>query len=445
MNFKLPAISRHYLISPLGRRPYLVIPAFCLVVFAVVLFRYANAAATDPEDSPCLSSTTTIWVGTWSTAPQLVEEHNMPPEPGLSHNNLRQVVRVSLGGDSLRVRFSNEFGSGPVTLKAVRIANSLGGGAILESTAKNMTFNGKHEVTIDPGFALTSDPVSFNLEPRSDLAITIFFGNTSPDVTGHPGSRTTSWLLAGNRADDADFKDAIPADRWYIISGIDVRAEAPAGSVVILGNSITDGRGSGTNRQNRWTDILAERLLENPATRLTGVLNQGIGGNCVLRACLGPSAIDRFERDVIGQTGVRWLILLHGINDIGQASESDASQIAGDLIGAYDWMIDRAHAEGILVYGATLLPFGQSFYYADYRESVRNTVNEWIRNSGRFDGVIDFDMVMRDPGNPLVLLPGLHTGDFLHPNEAGYEVMGKAVDLQLFSNSRLGKECSLIH
>ena len=406
----------------------------CIIILSGYINPYPAKLSDSSEwlNTSCLPE---VWTGTWSTAVQLVEEHNMPPEPGLSHNTLRQVVRVSSGGDSLRARFSNEFSTEPVTMNEVQIALSMGGGSIDESTIKELKFNGNREVTIDPGTAVTSDPVSFKLEPLADLAITIYFGLTSPDVTGHPGSRTTSWLLEGNRTSDADFRGAVPADRWYIISGIDVRAEEPAAAVVILGNSITDGRGSGTNRQNRWTDILAGRLLENPATRQVGVLNQGIGGNCVLRACLGPSALDRFERDVIGQNGIKWLIILHGINDIGQAPGSEeATRIAGDLIEAYNRMIDRAHAEGILVYGATLLPFEESFYYTGYREEARNAVNEWIRNSGRFDGVIDFEMAMRDPDNPLMLMPELHSGDFLHPNEAGYEIMGKAVDLRLFEN-----------
>jgi lysophospholipase L1-like esterase len=445
MNFTLQAFYRRYRRTPSGRRPFSVIAIICLAFFAAAISRYTETAATGLENSHSESQPSKTWVGTWSTAPQLVEEHNMPPEPGLSHNTLRQVVRVSLGGESLRARFSNEFSTGPVTMKKIQVALSLGGGAIDESTIKELTFNGKHEATIGPGKAVISDPVPFNLEPLSDLAITIHFGLTSPDVTGHPGSRTTSRLLEGNRVSDADFRGAVPADRWYVISGIDVRAEEPAGAVAILGNSITDGRGSGTNRQNRWTDILAGRLLDNPATQQVGVLNQGIGGNCVLRACLGPSALDRFERDVIAQPGVRWLIILHGINDIGQSEgNDDASPIARELIEAYQWMIDRARAEGILVYGATLLPFGESFYDNGYREAARNTVNNWIREGGWFDGVIDFDLAMRDPDNPKVLMPGLHSGDFLHPNETGYKIMGESIDLQFFENRQAGKACSLI-
>lgn len=373
------------------------------------------------------------WVGTWATAPQLVEPRNMPPEPGLSHNTLRQVVRVSLGGDSLRVRFSNEFSTSPVTLKAVHIAVSAESSAIVPHTDQALRFHKEPEVTIASGAAIVSDPFKFALAPRTDIAITIHFGDTAPDVTGHPGSRTTSYLLPGNEVSAVDFPDAVQTDHWYIINSIDVVTEKSAAAVVVLGNSITDGRGSGTNKQNRWPDELARRLQENPDTRLVAVLNQGIGGNCVLRDCLGPAALRRFERDVLGATKVRWLIILEGINDIGQIQNAEAAtKVAGDLIAAYEQMIDRARAKGIKVYGATLLPFGGSFYDTAFRESARNTVNEWIRSSGRFDAVIDLDAALRDPADPLLLLPAADTGDHLHPNETGHRMMAEAVDLALF-------------
>jgi lysophospholipase L1-like esterase len=203
--------------------------------------------------------------------------------------------------------------------------------------------------------------------------------------------------------------------------------------VAVLGNSITDGRGSGTNKQNRWPDILSECLLKNKGTQQVGVLNLGIGGNCVLKNCLGPSALDRFERDILKQQGVRWLIILEAINDIGQTPDSVAATlVAKKLIAAYELMIEKAHTKGIKVYGATILPFGKSFYYKPYRESARNTVNEWIRTSGRFDAVIDFDKALRNPEDTLNILPTAHSGDFLHPNETGYKMMGESIDLKLF-------------
>ena len=372
------------------------------------------------------------WVGTWGTSPQLVEPNNMPPAPGLTNNTLRQVVRVSIGGDMIRLRFSNEFSKSPVTMKAVQIAVSKGGSVIDPSTVKELKFNHKAEVIMNPGGAVTSDPISFHLEPRMDVAITIYFGETSPDVTGHPGSRTTSYLLSGNNISSVDFAGAAPTDHWYVINTIDVNAPKSS-AVVALGNSITDGRGSGTNVQDRWPDMLSQSLLKNAKTQNIGVLNKGIGGNCVLKQCLGPSALDRFDRDVLEQSGVRWLIILEGVNDLGGTRDSAAAfQVAKDLISAYEQMITKAHAKGIKVYGATILPFGKSFYYKEYREKARSIVNEWIRTSGRFDAVIDFDKVMRDPNDIISLIPSLQSGDFLHPNEPGYKTMGEAIDLSLF-------------
>ncbi len=373
------------------------------------------------------------WVGTWCTALQLVEPHNMPPEPGLSHNTLRQIVRVSLGGDSLRLRFSNEFSTSPVTLTAVHIAVSTGGSAIETRSDKLLTFDGDPQVTMKPGAAVMSDPFGFALKARTNVAITIYFGDTSPNITGHPGSRTTSYLLPGNEVSAADFPGATQTDHWYIINGIDVMAIDSAAAVVVLGNSITDGRGSGTNKQNRWPDELARRLQEIPNLRHVAVLNEGIGGNCILRNCLGPSALRRFGHDVINQTKVRWLIILEGINDIGQVQDATAADaLVHDLIGAYEQMIDSAHAKGIRVYGGTLTPFGGSFYDTPARESTWKRVNEWIRNSGRFDAVIDFDAALRDPANPLHLLPAADSGDHLHPSETGHRMIAEAIDLTLF-------------
>jgi lysophospholipase L1-like esterase len=407
---------------------------FCAsLVLTIVLFTSSFFAFGYSQPTGGISTTAQKWVGTWSTAPQLVEPGNNPPSPGLSNNTLRQIVRVSLGGDSLRMRFSNEFSTSPATMNSVHIAVSMGGGTIDSSTDKVLNFNGKPEITIEPGTAVTSDPFQFAVQPRTNAAITIYFGSTSPDVTGHPGSRTTSYLLAGNEVSKVDFSNAVQTDHWYIINGIDVLAPDSAAAVAVIGNSITDGRGSGTNKQNRWPDELARRLQENTETKQVAVLNQGIGGNCVLRACLGPSAVSRFKRDVLDQYGVKWLIILEGINDIGQAIGTQGSaKVAQDLIAAYEQMIDSAHAKGILVYGVTLLPFGGSSYYTVDHENARQTVNDWIRNSGRFDSVIDLDKALRDPANPLQLLPGADTGDHLHPNETGHRMMAESVDLTLF-------------
>ena len=373
------------------------------------------------------------WVGTWTTAPQLVEPHNMPPAPGLTDNTIRQIVRVSVGGEEVRLRFSNAFSKSPVEMKLAAIAQVSEGGSIDVSSQKLLKFNKNESVKMTPGGEVFSDPFKFNLKPGSLVAITIHFGKTSPDVTGHPGSRTTSFILPGNNIASADFSGSVKTDHWYVIQSMDVKASKSSKAVAVLGNSITDGRGSGTNKQNRWPDILSARLLANEATKNIGVLNLGIGGNCVVRGGLGPTALERFDRDILSQSNVRWLIILEGINDIGSIkTDEQADKIAKELIRAYDEMITKAHAKGILVYGTTILPFAKSFYDTPQRQKARDAVNEWIRNSRRFDEVIDFDKIMRNPYDVITILPDMHDGDFLHPNEAGYRRMGENVDLELF-------------
>ena len=373
------------------------------------------------------------WVGTWSTAPYFVDANNNAPAPGLKNNSFRQIVRVSIGGDVLRFHFTNLFCKNAVTLKSVGIAVSKGGSSIDAATSKILKFSEKEEVTMSANMDTVSDPVSFHLEPGMKVAITICFADAGPEIGGHAASRTTSYLLPGNQSVTADFSNAITTDHWFVISGIDVIAPKSTAAIAILGNSIVDGRGSGTSKFNRWSDVLSERLLKNPATSHRGVLNLGIGGNCVVRGGQGQPAVIRFDRDILSQNNVKWLIISEGINDIGGIRDSIAApKVARDLIAAYNQMIDKAHAKGLKVYGATILPFAKSFYDKDFRQTVRDTVNQWIRISGRFDAVIDFDKVVTDPNNSKTMLPDLQSGDFLHPNEAGYILMGEAVDLKLF-------------
>lgn len=379
------------------------------------------------------NNTSKVWTGSWATAPQLVEPNNMPPAPGLENNTLRQVIRVSVGGNVVRLRFANTFSKQPITLKNVAIAVSKDGSEIDAATQKSLKFSGQSSATIQPGKDIFSDALKFKLKPDSRLAITIAFGDVPDDITGHPGSRTTSFILSGNNMQPVDFAGAIPTDHWYVISSLDVQTSSAAGTVAVLGNSIADGRGSGVNKQNRWPDIFSQKLFSHPATLNYGVLNLGIGGNCVLRGGLGPTALNRFDADILSQSNVKWLIISIGVNDIGGIrNAADAPKIVDDLKNAYITMIEKAHAKGIKVYGATVLPFAKSFYDTDFRLEARDQINEWIRTSGKFDAVIDFDALMRNPNEVASILPDVHTGDFLHPNEAGYDKMGKYIDLQLF-------------
>lgn len=375
------------------------------------------------------------WVGTWATAPQLVEVKNMPPAPGLSGNTLRQIVRVSVGGTKIRLRFTNAFSQDSVTMQSVRIAVSTGGSGIDGKTSKVLRFKGETEVLLTPGSAITSDPIAFALKPSMEVAITICFGHASNTLSGHPGSRTTSYLLPGTATNSSDFSTAVPTDHWYILEGMEVLAPAKTAAVAIIGNSITDGRGSDTNKQNRWPDVLSKRLLQQPDTHPVGVLNLGIGGNCVLRGGLGPTALNRFDRDILSQQGLRWVVVFIGVNDIGGTpnSQEAADRTYEKLIEAYRQFIEKAHAKGLKVYGGTIMPFKGNGYYSEFREACRQKVNEWIRAKGHFDACIDFDQCMRDPNDAASLPAEMDfQNDFLHPNAEGYRKMGEFVDLKLF-------------
>jgi lysophospholipase L1-like esterase len=373
------------------------------------------------------------WVATWTAPVQLTEPRNLPPVPGLIGSTLRQVLHVSLGGSRVRVRFSNAFGDGALTIAGARIARSLGASTIDPASERALTFDGRDSVVIAADEMATCDPLDFDVEPLSDLSVTIYVPTAPLDVTGHPGSRTTSYLQAGIHVSAPALPDAATTDHWYLLTGLDVLADRVPEALVTLGNSITDGRGSGTNRNNRWPDNLARRLLADPRTEQVAVLNAGIGGNTVLAGGLGPPALTRLDRDVFEPVGARWLIVLEGVNDIGTSSGPRTATIATDLIAAYREIITQAHGHGMRVYGATILPFGGSFYDDPAREAARQTVNQWIRESGAWDAVIDFDAALRDPADPTRLLPAADTGDHLHPNELGYRMMADAVDLGLFS------------
>lgn len=370
--------------------------------------------------------------------PQLTEPGNMPPPPFtapdlvLADATLRQTVRVTLGGRRLRLRFSNAFGGAVLPLTAVTVAlpkdGRAGVSAIRPGTTHRVTFNGRSSVNVAMGALIVSDPLDLPVTPGTNLTVTAYFaqGQASSQITSHPGSRTTSHLLAGNHTEATDLPGATPTDHWYFLSGVEVLSAAPA--AVVIGDSLSDGRGSTTNGNDRWPDRLADRLRGRVA-----VLNQAAGGNRVLADGLGPSVLARLDRDLLAQSGVRWLVLFEGVNDIGTADSAEPAQkaVADDLIAAYRQILDRAHAHDIKVYGATLLPFGGSGYDAGFREDARRTVNNWIR-SNHFDAVLDFDAAVRDPANPRQLLPAADVGDHLHLNPTGYRMLAEAVPLELF-------------
>jgi len=374
------------------------------------------------------------WVGTWTASPYVDTNAGNAPPASLGGSVVRQIARVSLGGSQLRVQFSNLFGNGPVTINSAHIARNTATDAV-DSTIDTATdaalaFSGAASVTIPQGQEVWSDPIDFELPSRGAISITTAFGNVPSAIVSHSGSRTTSYIQPGSSdVSAASMTNALTADHWYYISGIDVMADASAVGVVALGDSITDGRGTDTNRNNRWTDILAERLIANPATANVAVMNQGIGGTNLVGTG-GTAAQARFARDVLGQSGVKYAIVFDGVNDIGGNAQFAAMQAA------YDDMISRAHAQGVLIYGATILPFGSNtMYYSPARESVRQQVNAYIK-SGAFDGYIDFEAAVSDgatPPNLQMVYAQWAQQDGLHPGPAGYQKIGETPDLALFT------------
>lgn len=354
----------------------------------------------------------------------------------LANDTLRQFVHVTIGGNRLRVRLSNAYGTSPVQIKLAHVAlaadsGSVRTGDINTNTDVALTFGGAPSVKIPPGETIYSDPIDLNLPTLTNLAITIYFGDISATtINGHPGSRTTSFIQAGNAVSVARMPAAATTQHWYIITGVDVLAATSSRTLVTLGDSITDGRGSTTDGNDRWPDDLARLLNSDPTTASVGVDNMGIGGNGIFGG-LGPAAIRRFDRDVIDQSGTRWLIIFEGVNDIGGDAHGT---IATNLISAYMQFINEAHAHNLLAYCATITPFGGNGYYTASHEASRQAVNEWIRTNSECDAVIDFDATVRDPVMLTNLLPAYNSGDGLHLNPAGYQAMARAIHLNLFTH-----------
>jgi lysophospholipase L1-like esterase len=370
------------------------------------------------------------WVATWTASPYY-DSGNQPPT-SLGNSVLRQIAHVSLGGSRIRVQFSNLFGNGSVTITSAHIALCKATPAVDSTidttTDKALAFSGAASVTLAQGKEVWSDPIDFAVPARGNITITTAFGSVPSNVCGHSGSRTTSYIQSGSNVSAASMTSATKTDHWYYIAGIDVMADASAKAVVAIGDSITDGRGTDTNQNNRWTDILATRLLANSATANVAVTNQGIGATNLIGS--GTAAQARFDRDVLGQSGVKYAIVFDGVNDIaGGASFATMKS-------AYDDLISRARAKGLLIYGATITPFaGNSSFYTVEHESVRQQVNTYIRGNA-FDGFIDFDAALKDNSNPPKLqavYAQWSQQDWLHPGPAGYQKMGETPDLNLFT------------
>jgi lysophospholipase L1-like esterase len=374
------------------------------------------------------------WVGTWATSPMGAEgSFNVKV---FADTTVREVVHISAGGAGLRVRFTNEFGSDPLTLNDAHVAVSAGGAAIKDGTDHALTFGGAGTVRIAPGAVMYSDAVNFAVAPLSDLAISFHLpAQVMRAETYHAFADQENWMAAGYASGATTLASPVKLTSWYFLSGVDVAAAADSRAVVMLGDSITDGALSTVNANRRWPDVLAARLSQERGAEHVSVLNEGIGGNRVLNEGFGPAAVARLNSDVLAQNGAKYLVILEGINDIGrlqrmQGPEDEITTQEMEL--GLKQIADAGHLHGLKVYGATLTPYGGAGYYSEKGEQIREDVNQWIRTSGTFDGVIDFDQLTRDPQNPKSFNALYDSGDHLHPNDAGYKAMGEGVDLKLF-------------
>jgi lysophospholipase L1-like esterase len=382
------------------------------------------------------------WVATWATSPQADADESVVKVDEFRFGTLRQIVHLSVGGTRMRIRLSNRYGSGPLHLIVVHVAKATGSGSpkIVTATDATVRFSGKEDVIIPAGADYFSDPVDFSVPALSDLAITLRVDPASQKLTGHPGSRATSFLEPRDALSAEDLPDARKITRWYFLAEVDVEAPANAYSIVALGDSITDGHGATTDGNDRWPDVLAKRLQANAATKKIGVANQGIGGNRLLLDGIAANVLARFDHDALSQAGVKWVIVLEGINDLGmlthekEVTDEEHAEEVRRIEGAYEQIIARAHAQGIKVIGGTLTPFvGSGFYHPNEKNEVdRQAVNEWIRK--HFDAVVDFDKVVRDPEHAERFKAEFDCGDHLHPSPAGFAAMADAIPLSLFVN-----------
>jgi lysophospholipase L1-like esterase len=375
------------------------------------------------------------WVGTWATAP--VALPNPEAKYGAAETTYREIVHISLGGDSARIILTNEFGLAPLTVNAAYLALRTQNSEIDTTTARPVTFSGRTSVTIPAGALAVSDPVAVKLPALSDVAVS-FVVPAQPiaQVTHHSFADQTSYTAPGSLSGAKLLDNPTEITDWPFLKGIDVRADDKAGAIVAFGDSITDGARSTRNTNQRWPDILAQRLQADKKTRNLGVLNEGIGGNRVLHDNTGPSALARFDRDVLAQAGVKYLVILESINDIGHAQDPVKPYdvvSAEDLIAGLSQLATRAHTHGIKVYGATLTPYVGAKYSSPAGEAMRQAVNQWIRTTNQLDGFIDFEKATQDPANPAVFSATADGGDHLHPGDAGYKAMGNSIDLKLFT------------
>ena len=408
-------------------------PLIAMRIRILVLFFMAvgilSAQSTSSKTAP------SPWVGSWATSP--FDGNPWQTAPTLVDSTLREVVHTSIAGNQLRVRLTNEFGIEPLRIGAASVAVSTGTSSIDTASLHDLTFGGLPSIVIPPGAQALSDPVPMTTAAFADLAISLYLPlQQISDVSVHASAQQDNYIVTGNHLREASLSTPVVVPSWYFVKGVDVEATAPQhGAVVAFGDSITDGAYVTENTNHRWPDYLATRLHANPATANLSVLNEGIGGNCILIHCTGQNALARFDRDVLSQAGVKYVIVLEGINDIGglhNPNRPEYKLTAEDLEQGLAQLVARAHEHGIKVFGATLTPYKGAGYFTEKGEAIRQAVNHWILTSGVFDGAIDFDKATGDPANPLMFAPQYDSGDHLHPKDAGYAAMADSIDLSLF-------------
>ncbi|KAH8885865.1 SGNH hydrolase [Thozetella sp. PMI_491] len=372
------------------------------------------------------------WVDTWTSMPQEVESSNMPPSPfgggssTFKDATLRQTLHLSIGAEKIRIQFSNTFGGSDLPITAASIAlpggTKVGVNSIDTSTLVGLTFKGAASVTIPRGQVVYSDPVNFKAQPQSMLTVTLYTeGQSGNKITGHPGSRTTSWMGQGNKV-NASTVEGSSTKHWYYVSGVEAWAPKDTTALVILGDSITDGRGSDDDKNNRWPDLLLARMQQNGITNI-GVNNQAAGGNTVLSGGLGPPLMQRYKRDAITQQGVKYVMIFEGTNDIGNGGSGD------QVINAFKTIIADAKKAGYITIGATITPFGGNSYSSGGHEQARTSVNKWIMTPGNFDHAVDFSAII---GSGTSLNKQYDSGDHLHPSVAGYQEIANKFPLDIF-------------
>jgi lysophospholipase L1-like esterase len=381
------------------------------------------------------------WVAAWGTAQQLAVPARAIPSAvtypqKVAAQTVRMVARVTVGGSAVRVALSNSFGYAPVRIDAAQVARLADGSTIRAGSNRALTFGGGRSVVLAPGAQIYSDPIAFEVPAQADLVVSLYVGDDSGPVTAHPIGLRSAWLAAGNQVDAGKLQDASQFRSYLWLAGIDVLADPKAAAIIAFGDSITDGFSTTPDADMPWPSILARRLAAQRNQPPRAVINMGISGNRVLREGAGSSALARFDRDVLSRPGTRWVILLEAINDIGFSAipglPASEKVTAEEIITGYRMLIQRARLHGLSIIGGTLTPFEGVNTFTEAGENMRQTVNRWIRDSGEFDAVVDFDAVIRDPAAPRRMRAQFDSGDHIHPNDAGNQAMADAVDLKLF-------------